>query len=166
MKTWNVLVGISLAFTLAACGGQADEEENQDIPAGGDSTMSGEWLFTVDQQLADDMLYVEMYIENDSEEAQTLTFPSQQLYEITLVNAQEEEVFRYSNEHMFAQSVTEKTYEPGETQDLREEIPTENIPAGSYMMTVELLVDDSVVESLSDPGTFTKLIEVEISESE
>ncbi|MFS0787333.1 BsuPI-related putative proteinase inhibitor [Shouchella sp. 1P09AA] len=165
MKTLNVLMGLTFAFTLAACGGQAEEEEDQNIPAGGDSTMSDEWVFTVDHQLSDDTLFVEMYIENGTDEAQTLTFPSQQLYEITLVNAQEEEVFRYSDEHMFAQSVTEKTYEPGEIEDVREEISTENIPAGAYMMTVELLVDENIVESLSDPNTFTQSIEVEISKS-
>lgn len=164
MKTWKLYVASLFIFTLVACGGQPEEEEDPNIPTGGDSTVSEPWLFTVDYQIVDDQLNVDMYVENNADEVQTLVFTSGQMFEITLVNPDDEEVYRFSDDQMFTQSIQERDYEPGETADFRESIPLENISAGTYMMTVELTVSEDMKNSLDNPNTFTRSVEVEISE--
>ncbi|WP_078391782.1 BsuPI-related putative proteinase inhibitor [Shouchella patagoniensis] len=164
MKIWNWLVIAGFAIILTACGGQPEEEEDPNVPTGGDTSMSNEWSFQANAQQTDDQINVEMHVRNESDEDQVLVFPTSQEYEIILENSNGEEVFRYSDDHMFLQSFVEMTFKPGEEKDFRETIPVDLFPAGVYTMTVELTVYEEIIENLDDPNTFTVTQEIEIRE--
>ncbi|GAF15606.1 intracellular proteinase inhibitor [Bacillus sp. JCM 19046] len=166
MKAWKLYVASLFLFTLVACGGQPEDEEDPNIPTGGDSTVEEPWLFNVDYQIVDDHLNVDMYVENNTDDVQTLVFTSGQMFEITLVNSEDEEVYRFSDDQMFTQSIQKRNYEAGETADFRESIPLENIAAGTYMMTVELTVSEETKNVSDNPSAFTRSVEVEISQTE
>lgn len=162
MKKWNVLIALSFILVLCACGGQP-EEENPDIPAGGDASVSTEWTFDVRAKQSGEMLEVEMYVKNESDEQQTLVFPSSQEYELVLENEEGEEVFRYSENHMFAQVIVERQFEPGEQIDFQKErIPVGDLPAGLYTLTAELAVSKETIEAQGDDNPFVQTVEVEI----
>lgn len=83
-------------------------------------------------------------VDNPSDALLTVTFPSAQLFDIT-VSAEQQELWRWSSERDFAQAEVERTFPPGvtllghATWDQRDGSGTP-LPAGAYQIQGSLAI--------------------------
>ncbi|SDB82239.1 BsuPI-related putative proteinase inhibitor [Shouchella lonarensis] len=162
MKFVHGCIAVLAVFLMVACNGQ---EKNDDvIPTGGAENMDNIWAFEVDVEQKDDMLHVEMSLENVSGKGQTLVFPTSQVYDITLSNAQGEMIYRHSDGYMYTQQIVEVHYKADEKKAFTETVPLKNIPAGTYTMSVYLTPSQQELKKLGDENVLTDTFEIEIKD--
>lgn len=150
----------SFLVLLSACGGEKVPVEEKEGEM--DEVERKGWTFEVHEELKDHQLIVNMIVTNEQNEKGSLSFSSGQLYEIVLFNQLNEEVYRYSDGRMFTMAVTEQPFEPNESKKFQEEVPLENLEAGTYRLDVQFLVMAADEQEWTEKEEFKKSLEVMI----
>ncbi|WP_332689347.1 BsuPI-related putative proteinase inhibitor [Halalkalibacter lacteus] len=150
----------SLLIVLSACG----QGVNAPGPTveGDEELASAEWLFEVGTEQTDNELNIKLNVTNNKEEASTIDFSSGQKYEIVLVDKDGAETYRYSNGRMFTMALVHESFEPGESKEFSETISLDEMEAGTYTLTAQLVLAAIDGEQWSEDGTFQKSLDVEI----
>ncbi|HEY3397362.1 MAG TPA: BsuPI-related putative proteinase inhibitor [Armatimonadota bacterium] len=86
-----------------------------------------------------DKLHLDMQVRNPGAEAVTLRFPTSQQYDFFLVNADEQVVWKWSQDRMFAQAFTSRVLAPGESYTVSADyqLPAD-LPPGKYQVRGQL----------------------------
>ncbi|WP_059103953.1 BsuPI-related putative proteinase inhibitor [Shouchella shacheensis] len=161
MRPFGYALAACAMLLASGCGGQ-EELEDEHIPVSGGGQAVEGWMFEVEQSQDGSDLNVDMTLTNETSEAGSITFPSAQHYELTLTSEEHGEVYRYSEQHMFAMQIVQLDLEAGETRSFSETIPTDNIESGTYELVVELTASQVNGQEIGEPEEFRQTLEVEI----
>lgn len=82
----------------------------------------------------------DFYIENEHDEAVTVTFPTGQMYDIVITDEQGKAIYQFSEGRMFTQALTERSIPAHDKLAFQEQwdIP-DNVPNGAYDVTIYLV---------------------------
>lgn len=146
MKKLWLGITLFLVLLLVACGTNEQEENSG---SQGEETMAGE----LTQQLKEQDGDYALVITNGTEEDVTLSFTSGQQFDYQLINDAKETVYTWSMNKSFTQALSEKTLAPGEEWelplDLKNELSSMSVPAGTYQLDVWSLAEQFEGEKVS-----------------
>jgi hypothetical protein len=94
---------------------------------------------------------VHLFVRNDGDAPVVMSFPTSQLYDFILRDAEGKAIWRWSRDMVFAQVLTDRTFAPHEERDFAETIPLaalEGITPGVYYVSAEL---PKVARSFQEP---------------
>lgn len=145
MKKLWLGITLFLVLLLVACG-----STNQEVNSG---EGGGEMVKELHQQLKEVDGNYSLLITNDTDEDVTLSFTSGQQFDYQLINDAKETVYTWSMNKSFTQALSEKTLAPGEEWelplDLKNELSSMSVPAGTYQLDVWSLAEQFEGEKVS-----------------
>lgn len=128
MKKLSIL--FVLMLLLSACGQQNERQEGETMP-----------IFTVDAREETEQVTFVLMMKNETEDEITFEFPSSQLYEITVLNDEGKEVYRYSTGKMFTQAIQTESISAKDVKVWEESwnymYDGERVRRGEYTVKVE-----------------------------
>ncbi|HUE77076.1 MAG TPA: BsuPI-related putative proteinase inhibitor [Longimicrobiales bacterium] len=107
------------ALALAGCAGPSGEAVSRGAGAadGTEEAMHGDIAASVQVQVHTDTVRLRLHVTNTGTRPIDFTFPTSQRYDFVVATDTGERVWRWSDEMMFAQVISEVALAPGETWD-------------------------------------------------
>ncbi|MGH8989953.1 MAG: BsuPI-related putative proteinase inhibitor [Acidimicrobiia bacterium] len=135
---------VVLAVAASGCGNGDGGEENEAVPAAGSGA---EVVVTVtsepDPPAAGQPVTWSLRVRNDGAEPVTLTFPSGKRGDVVL-EAEGNEVYRWSDERVFTEAVTQQELAPGQEVEYPLEEPSLGVEPGDYDLIATLAAEPQV----------------------
>ncbi|MBS2968354.1 hypothetical protein J9317_06225 [Metabacillus sp. KIGAM252] len=150
MKKTLLLLCIIL---LSACTNKTDEEKEVTAPM----EKTNQVLLKASAEESIDQAILKLTIHNDTDRKKIFTFQTGQTYELTVLDSEGKEMYKYSKGKMFTQAIRELALQPGEKKVYQEvwgyDQQGQKASPGEYKVIAVFLGKEKGGEPLTAEGT-------------